>query len=266
MVLEGPLVKVASALAVVSIGFGVYQMSVPQPSVQQHRAHVLTASRHAVIVGATGATGQHVLRQLLDNDRWSSVLTIGRSAIASHPKLTSITLSDLGDEAMVRSAWTDTQTGSVLFNCIGTTRGQAGSATQFKAVEVGITAAVTSVASERGVSHVVVVSAQGANPNQWAVDWIHPLLYVRTLGEKEEASLSPEGSILRRTIFRPGMLNRLKEDRWVEIMINRLGIGLRVDRLAMAMIRVAESDEPTEREDPVVFQGNAAIEAGATRL
>ena len=90
-----------------------------------------------------------------------------------------------------------------------------------------------------GVLHVSVVTAQGANHQQWAVDWFHPLLYVRTLGEKEQATLHPEvraaseeagelqfphegtsthggdasssgshaSSIVRRSIFRPGMLN-----------------------------------------------------------
>ena len=50
----------------------------------------------------------------------------------------------------------------------------------------------------------------------------------------------------RVSIFRPGMLNRLKEDRTAEIIINRLFGGLRVDDLAAAIVRDAESQSPPE--------------------
>ena len=152
-----------------------------------------------------------------------------------------------------------------------------------------------------GVLHVSVVTAQGANHQQWAVDWFHPLLYVRTLGEKEQATLHPEvraaseeagelqfphegtsthggdasssgshaSSIVRRSIFRPGMLNRLSGDRFVENVINNwLGLGLRVDVLARAMVRDAEAEEVergVEVEAPVFYEGNTAI-AQASRL
>ena len=94
-----------------------------------------------------------------------------------------------------------------LFNCLGTTRGQAGSAEAFVAVEVGLTETISEIASNAGIKHVGVVSAQGANKDMWVpTTLIHPMLYVRTLGEKEEAVLSHKFSSI--TIFRPGMLNR----------------------------------------------------------
>jgi hypothetical protein len=94
-----------------------------------------------------------------------------------------------------------------LFNCLGTTRGDAGSAEAFVAVEVGLTRVISDIAFHAGVRHVSVVSAEGANKNMWVpTTLIHSLLYVRTLGEKEAAVLShPFESV---TIFQPGMLNR----------------------------------------------------------
>lgn len=106
---------------------------------------------------------------------------------------------------------TDTLRGShppnALFNCLGTTRGQAGSAEAFVNVEVGLTKTISEVATDAGIRHASVVSAEGANKDMWVpTTLIHPLLYMRTLGEKEAAVLSfPFESV---TIFRPGMLNR----------------------------------------------------------
>ena len=95
----------------------------------------------------------------------------------------------------------------VVFNCLGTTRGQAGSAEAFVNVEVGLTTVIAEVATAAGIRHASVVSAEGANKDMWVpTTLIHPLLYMRTLGEKEAAMLSaPFQSV---TIFRPGMLNR----------------------------------------------------------
>ena len=66
----------------------------------------------------------------------------------------------------------------------------------------------------------------------------------------------------RVSIFRPGMLNRLKEDRTAEIIINRLFGGSRVDDLAAAIVRDAESQSPPEDgtvEDPLIYEGNSVI-------
>jgi hypothetical protein len=75
---------------------------------------------------------------------------------------------------------------------------------------------------------------------------------------KEEV-IKEQASILRVSIFRPGMLNRLMGDRMIENIINTLGLGLRVDVLAQAMIRDAESEPPTAKEEVRVFQGNPTI-------
>ena len=102
---------------------------------------------------------------------------------------------------------TSLQAHDALFNCLGTTRGAAGSAEAFVGVEVGLTQTISDIAFEAGIPHVSVVSAEGANKDMWVpTTLIHPMLYVRTLGEKEEAMLShPFTSV---SIFRPGMLNR----------------------------------------------------------
>merc|ERR1711957_1156635 len=110
-----------------------------------------------------------------------------------------------------------------------------GSAKAFIDVEVGVTEKAVELGKAAGVRHVSVVSAQGANAAAWVPsDKIHPMLYVRTLGQKELAARS--GGFQSVSIFRPGMLNRLRRDRLWEDVVTFFGLGLRVDVLAASMV------------------------------
>ena len=165
-------------------------------------------TRPAIVVGATGATGRQVVAALLASDRWSEVVAVVRAPrpelfAEGTPKLRVQVVPDLvGGMASAAETW---PAGSTLFNAIGTTRGAAGGAAGFKAVEVGITTAAVAAAAGAGVTHVSCVSAQGAR-NGWVDPWemIHPLLYARTLWQKEQACIS--AGIPRVSIFQPGML------------------------------------------------------------
>ena len=91
-----------------------------------------------------------------------------------------------------------------------------------------------------------MVSAQGANADGFSVNWFHPLLYAKTLGQKERTITEPDGSpkgFERTTIFRPGMLQRLVGDRTAENILNAVfgWMSLRVDDLAKAMVLEAET-------------------------
>ena len=114
------------------------------------------------------------------------------------------------------------------------------------------------LAAQNKVERVSLVSAQGANADKSAVDWFHPFLYIQTLGRKEKAVLDRADAFKHISIFRPGMLNRLKGDRFVENVINYFGIGLSVDVLAQAMIRDAETSGKSTTE-PQIYEGNSMI-------
>ena len=157
---------------------------------------------------------------------------------------------------------------------LGTTRGQAGGAEQFVQVEVGLTKIANAIAKESKILHVSVVSAQGANKDMWVPSTlIHPLLYIRTLGEKQQSVI--DSKFPSTTIFQPGMLNRLVGDRAMENIFVNLLPSLRVDLLAEAMVLDAEvklqllfskkkecqeSESQNEMEPIVTFyEGNGAI-------
>jgi len=217
--------------------------------------------RTAVVVGATGATGRQVVRELLASDRWSRVTAISRRpqdlgeglGPQEQAKLQQEVLSFSEQDAEALQQLCQGRT--ALFICLGTTRAAAGSPAAFKEVEVGFTKFAAEAARKAGVEHALVVSAQGADASAWVPsERIHPLLYVRTLGEKEQAVL--EQGFPRTSVFRPGVLNRLTSDRPSERLLNYVGLGLRVDTLARCMVRAAESVQERTDEPPAFYEGN----------
>ena len=216
-------------------------------------------SKKAIVIGGTGATGRQLIRQLLANDKWEQITSIGRKPVLNgekHDKLQDIVLENLFDLSSTEEIW---KGNDVFFNCIGTTRKRAGSAKIFIDIEAGISMEAAKIASLARITHASVVSASGANHNQWAKDWIHPLLYIRTIGQKEQTVIINKFD--RVSIFRPGMLIRLMDNEsWVERIIKSKGLGLRVDDLASAMIYDAENkNEISEKDSSVTYLGNENI-------
>ena len=217
--------------------------------------------KKAVVIGGTGATGQQLIKQLLENDKWGKITSIGRKPVLngkSHVKLQDIVIESLYDLSSTEELW---EGNDVFFNCIGTTRKRAGSAKDFIKVEVDISMEAAKIASNAQISHASVISASGANHNQWAKDWIHPLLYIRTIGQKEQTIIN--NTFDRISIFKPGMLIRLMDNEtWIERIMKSKGLGLRVDDLASAMIYDAENkNKLSEKYSSVAYLSNENIKA-----
>ena len=217
--------------------------------------------RKAVVIGGTGATGRQLIKKLLKSDNWQQVTSIGRKPVIngqSHHKLQDIVIDSLHNMSSTKEIW---KGHDVFFNCIGTTRKRAGGAREFIDVEAGISMETAKLASQAQIPHASVVSAFGANQNQWAKDWIHPFIYIKTIGQKEQTLIT--NKFKRVSIFRPGMLVRLVgRNTWIGRIMESKGNGLRVDDLASAMIRDAEcKHDISDKESPVVYLGNDCIKA-----
>ena len=218
-------------------------------------------SKKAIVIGGTGATGRQLIRQLLESDKWGQITSIGRKPVLngkSHDKLQDIVLETLYDLSSTKELW---KGHDVFFNCIGTTRKRAGSAKEFIEIEAGISMEAAKLASNAKIYHASVVSASGANHNQWAKDWIHPLLYIRTIGQKEQTVV--KNKFNRVSIFRPGMLIRLvHNETWFERIMREKELGLRVDDLASAMIYDAKKKNGlSEKDSSIAYLGNENIKA-----
>jgi hypothetical protein len=148
----------------------------------------------------------------------------------------------------------------VFFNCIGTTRKRAGGARQFVDIELGISRLAAKMASEANIPQASVISASGANHETWSVDWIHPLLYSKTIGQKEQ-TLITENEFKRVSIFRPGMLIRsMEESKLWDNILTSLGLGLQVDILSKGMIIDAlRFSEGNEGKKINYIEGNHSI-------
>ena len=216
----------------------------------------------AIIIGGTGATGRQLLNQLMQNQNCELVTSIGRKPVldgAKNDKLVDIVVESLANLSSTEKSW---EGNDVFFNCIGTTRQRAGGAKEFIHIEAGISNEAAKMASNAKIHHASLVSAKGANHTTWAKDWIHPLLYMRTMGQKEQTILS-NFSFNHVSIFKPGMLIRLQgKQTWIESFSESKGFGFRVDTLASAMIRNAEQVKlGSVEKSPQFFIGNDHIQS-----
>ena len=214
----------------------------------------------AIIIGGTGATGKQLLIQLIRNQNCDLVTSIGRRPVLDgkkNDKLVDIVVESLFKLTSTEKYWKDND---VFFNCIGTTRQRAGGAKEFINIESGISNEAAKMAANANIPHVSLISAKGANHKIWANNWIQPLLYMKTIGQKEQTVIS-NYFFNRVSIFKPGMLIRLQgKQTWLENFFESKGLGLRVDTLASAMIHDAERVKLGQVEKaPQFFIGNNHI-------
>jgi uncharacterized protein YbjT (DUF2867 family) len=130
-------------------------------------------SRKALLAGASGLVGRGLLDDLLADDRYATVLCIGRRKLPiTHSKLTQSVVSF--DALPALPAVDD------VFITLGTTRKVAGTEAAMRAVDFDAALAVAKAGLAAGASRLGIVSAMGANASS-------PLFYPRLKGEVEEA-------------------------------------------------------------------------------
>ena len=215
---------------------------------------------NAIIIGSTGATGGALLQQLINNKNCNKIISIGRRPANNNKKndkLVNVVIQSLFHLDSTINYW---KGNDVFFNCIGTTRKRAGNAENFVDIELGISKIAARIASKSKIPHAAVISAKGADHTIWAHNWLHPLLYVKTMGEKEQTVLSnfPFKNV---SIFRPGFLNRNIMKSNQKTFFPFMGkIGLSVNILAKAMMLNAESVYNKKINDNIqFFIGNEKI-------
>ncbi|EPQ56161.1 hypothetical protein GLOTRDRAFT_137974 [Gloeophyllum trabeum ATCC 11539] len=175
------------------------------------------AGRSALILGATGATGKHLLRELLSSSYYSRVGEYGRR-VTPLDGLTSgkekleqkqIDFEKLEEAGLDAGKW------DVVYITLGTTRAKAGSAAAFEKIDREYVVNAARLAKSNDPTHkqrLVYLSSGGANPSA-------PFLYPRSKGltELALASLGYDDTI----ILRPGFLQNAQrgESRPVESVL-----------------------------------------------
>lgn len=150
----------------------------------------------AILLGATGAVGRDLVRQLLQDDRFTELYLLVRRIPEglSFPKLR-IELLDFDQP----DQWPELPEADVLFSSLGTTLRDAGSQAAQYRVDYGYQYEVARRAAARGVPHYVLVSSWGAKPKARS-------FYSRMKGELEEAVQALP--FRRISILRPPLLLR----------------------------------------------------------
>ncbi|HSO28731.1 MAG TPA: NAD-dependent epimerase/dehydratase family protein, partial [Candidatus Sulfomarinibacteraceae bacterium] len=109
---------------------------------------------NATIIGGTGLVGSHLLRLLLDDERFTSVVALGRRPIGvAHAKLRDAVVDFRAPESFAALV-----AGDVLFSALGTTIGAARSQAAQREVDHGIQLRVAQAARRNGVPALVLVS------------------------------------------------------------------------------------------------------------
>jgi len=150
-------------------------------------------SRTALVAGASGLVGGHVLRLLLQDPTYARVTVLARRELAlAHGKLDQRVvgfdhLAQIADFPRVHD----------VFCCLGTTMKQAGSPDAFRKVDCTYVVELARVAVRHRASQFLVVTALGADPRS-------RIFYSRVKGEAEEAVRRLQFDGIQ--IFRPSML------------------------------------------------------------
>ncbi|REC76436.1 semialdehyde dehydrogenase [Chryseobacterium elymi] len=189
----------------------------------------------ALVIGATGATGKDLVKQLLNDKEFEEVDIFVRKPVnIQNDKLKVHVVNFEKPEE-----WKDKVKGDIAFSCLGTTLKDAGSKEAQRKVDFDYQYEFAKAAKENDVEDYVLVSAYGANPSS-------KIFYSKMKGELEEAVKQLHFNKI--TIFKPGMLERKDSERTGEVLgsriikfANKLGLlesqkPLPTDILAKAMI------------------------------
>ena len=152
----------------------------------------------ALVIGATGATGQEIVSQLLGDDSFDSVsIFVRKDPNITHNKLKTYII----DFSKIEN-YKDLIKGNVLFSCLGTTLRVAGSKDKQYLVDYTYQYEFAKIASDNGVADYSLVSSIGANEKS-------PFFYPKIKGELEMAIKRFPFKTIQ--IFQPPTLIRQEE-------------------------------------------------------
>ncbi|MBA6151802.1 NAD(P)H-binding protein [Gelidibacter maritimus] len=165
-------------------------------------------AKTAIVLGATGFTGNILLKMLLEDDRYGQIRVFGRNSCnIKHPKLEEYII-DLFELAHYSNKFNADE----VFCCIGTTKAKTSNKEIYTKIDFGIPVAAAKLCRENDIKTYVVISALGAKKNS-------RVFYNRTKGKMEAVVL--EQQIENTYILKPSLISgKRKEFRLGEYLFN----------------------------------------------
>ena len=199
----------------------------------------------ALLVGATGLVGNHLLFKLLQDGRYGTVRSLVRRPMhIKHARLDERVV-DFGNLKPEDCAGADD-----VFCCLGTTIRQAGSQEAFRKVDFQYPLDVAQLALKGGAKQYLLVTSLGADPKS-------RIFYSRVKGELEDAVAGLGYESFH--VFRPSMLlGKRKEMRLGEgigkalmVVLSPLLLlpglrryaGIQASKVANAMLAIARREQ-----------------------
>ncbi len=154
----------------------------------------------AIILGATGLTGGMLLKQLIEDERYSNIKLFSRkSSGISHPKIE----EHIIDMVHLR-AHAENFTGNDVFCCVGTTNAKTPDKELYHKIDYGIPVSAARLSKTNGIHTFIVISALGADSES-------RIFYNRTKGEMENAIL--EFELPKTHILQPSLIGGKREEK-----------------------------------------------------
>jgi uncharacterized protein YbjT (DUF2867 family) len=218
----------------------------------------------AIILGASGLTGNILLHKLIEDKSYDSIKLFSRSKIEGLPnKVIQFTGNLLKLEEFKADFTADE-----VFCCIGTTAKKTPNKKRYKQIDFGIPVTAAKLAKENKIEKFIVISAIGANKKS-------SVFYNKTKGEMEHAVL--QQSIKNTLILRPSLIGGdRKEQRLGEkialiffkvmqpLLIGKLEEYKTIDaeNIAKAMLYLANNKTNTK----VIFTSNEILKLSKKEL
>ena len=194
---------------------------------------------HALVLGASGATGRELVQLLLDDSNFNQVSTFVRTVPKTSDKKLKIHKIDFTKLIEYK----DLIKGDILFSALGTTKKDAGGKKEQYLVDYTYQYEFAKMASENGVANYSLVSSTGANAKSL-------FFYPRIKGALEESV--KKLNFKKIDIFQPPMLIRQSdliragEKSGIKFLnaVNKIGVlksqkPLNVKDLAVKMVSFA---------------------------
>jgi uncharacterized protein YbjT (DUF2867 family) len=204
----------------------------------------MMGKRNAILFGATGLVGSHLLEILIKEEEYAKIVLFNRKPVQSvkslSPKIEEI-ITDFSDLKSLEGYCK----GSDLFCCLGTTIRKAKTKENFRQVDFDLPVVIASIASRKPFNRFVVISSIGANAESRN-------FYLRTKGEMEQAVRGILGEKV--FIIRPSMLLGKRNEyrfgeivgKWFTVLLSLVLIGklsrykgIQANDVARAMLVIA---------------------------